>query len=136
MNLFDDFFEEYQDNDNDNAIPVRVPKRYIRDGQDHFEYYHEEQFQMRFRFSKRVVRNTLLPLIRHSLEKINNRGLPVPSVLQLLLTLRFYATGNFQVGRNLLKFFVFYILMSARWWMVICEELVKPPLRQQLKEYL
>ncbi|KAJ3662506.1 hypothetical protein Zmor_006851 [Zophobas morio] len=97
MNLFDDFFEEYQDNDNDNAIPVRVPKRYIRDGQDPFEYYHEEQFQMRFYFSNRVVRNTLLPLIRHSLEKINNRGLPVPSVLQLLLTLRFYATGNFQM---------------------------------------
>ena len=60
MNLFDDFFEEYQDNDNDNAIPVRVPKRYIRDGQDPFEYYYEEQFQMRFRFSKLVVRNTLL----------------------------------------------------------------------------
>jgi len=30
----------------------------------------------------------------------NNRGLPIPPILQLLTTLRFYASSNFQVGTN------------------------------------
>lgn len=60
------------------------------------EVYHETQFKMRFRFSKDVVRNILLPMVQIP-EPITNRGLPVPILTGLLLTLRFYASGSFQV---------------------------------------
>lgn len=39
----------------------------------------------------------LLPLVEEGLAKINNRGLPISPVLQLLICLRFYATASFQL---------------------------------------
>jgi len=39
----------------------------------------------------------ILPLVEEGLAKINNCGLPISPVLQLLVCLRFYATGSFQV---------------------------------------
>ncbi|XP_015182539.1 PREDICTED: putative nuclease HARBI1 isoform X2 [Polistes dominula] len=39
----------------------------------------------------------ILPLIEPNLSKINNRGLPIPPVFQLLICLRFYATASFQL---------------------------------------
>jgi len=40
----------------------------------------------------------ILPIIEDKLAKNSNRGLPVPPVMQLLMALRFYATGNYQVN--------------------------------------
>lgn len=42
----------------------------------------------------------ILPLIEEGLVKINNRGLPISPALQLLIALRFYATGSFQVRKE------------------------------------
>ncbi|KMQ90238.1 nuclease harbi1 [Lasius niger] len=39
----------------------------------------------------------LLPKVEEDLAKINNRGLPIAPVLQLLVCLRFYATASFQL---------------------------------------
>ncbi|XP_063223467.1 putative nuclease HARBI1 [Bacillus rossius redtenbacheri] len=82
-----EFYEELEDH-------VRLPKRYIRNTPDPFEIYREKEFQNKFRFSKEVVRNVLYPFVQH-LEKPDNRGLPIPAERQLLLALRFYATGSF-----------------------------------------
>jgi hypothetical protein len=77
-------------------IDNNVPRRYLRNVDDPFELYNENQFFKRYRFPIRVVLETLLELI--NINYTNNRGLPIPIVLQLLTTLRFYATSNFQVG--------------------------------------
>lgn len=75
----------------------RIPKRYIRDLDNPVEFYREHEFKNRYRFSKTTVMEVILPLIGDRLSKVNNRGLPFPPLLQLLLSLRFYATRNFQV---------------------------------------
>ncbi|KAJ8929556.1 hypothetical protein NQ314_017755 [Rhamnusium bicolor] len=75
----------------------RLFKRYIRGGENPLEFYEEVEFRKRYRFSKHVVTNVILPLILDGLQiEINNRGLPVSPLIKLLICLRFYATGNFQ----------------------------------------
>jgi len=84
---------------------MRVPKRYIRDNQNPFEVYNEREFKRRFRFSKNSVLFGILPLIEEGLAKINNRGLPISPVLQLLICLRFYSTASFQVSNRSILYF-------------------------------
>ncbi|XP_049864948.1 putative nuclease HARBI1 [Pectinophora gossypiella] len=92
--LYSDF-EEFMDYVYDN--PYDYPARkYIRDAQNPLECYDEEQFQKRFRFRKDTVVHMILPLIGLQ-SNVTNKGLPLPPILQLLIALRFYATGNFQI---------------------------------------
>lgn len=81
----------------------KIPKRYIRDYPNPFEFFYETEFKKRFKFSKEVIMYYILPIIEGNLTKDNNRGLPVPPVLQLLMALRFYATGNYQVNKISIK---------------------------------
>ncbi|VEN50693.1 unnamed protein product [Callosobruchus maculatus] len=74
----------------------QVPRRYVRDMGNPLEIYNEREFKKRFRFSKDVLQNVLVPLIQER-EPQTNRDLPVHPVIGLLITLRFYATGSFQV---------------------------------------
>ncbi|KAJ8970975.1 hypothetical protein NQ314_000949 [Rhamnusium bicolor] len=96
---FDDFFDYL---DHLEVIEAhrqrdRLFKRYIRDGENPLEFYEDVEFRKRYRFSKHVVTNVILPLILDGLQiGINNRGLPVSPLIKLLICLRFYATGNFQ----------------------------------------
>ncbi|XP_067204480.1 putative nuclease HARBI1 [Linepithema humile] len=75
----------------------RAPKRYLRDFQNPFEFYSEIEFKRRFRFSKNSVLFGIFPLIEQGLAKINNRGLPISPIIQLLICLRFYSTASFQL---------------------------------------
>nr|XP_046487995.1 putative nuclease HARBI1 [Neodiprion pinetum] len=79
-----------------NVVPLRV-RRYIRDAQDLFEFYDETEFQRRYRFTKESVMYGILPKIEEGIARINNRGLPIAPVLQLLICLRYYATASFQL---------------------------------------
>lgn len=79
-------------------LALRAPKRYIRDGENPFEFYNNQEFKRRFRFSKEAILHGLLPTVEEDLAKINNRGLPVPPVMQLLICLRFYASASFQIS--------------------------------------
>jgi hypothetical protein len=93
-------FIEFIDYVNDDT-PYNYPeRRYIRDAENPMEFYDNEEFRRRFRFSKNTVHLVLMPLVfnNQQLSGSNNRGLPIPPIFQLLLTLRFYATGNFQVS--------------------------------------
>ena len=76
----------------------RIPRRYLRDAANPFEFYYENQFIKRYKFSKDIVRNVILPLVNDALTHENNRGSPVPQILELLLALRYYATAVFQVN--------------------------------------
>ncbi|KAG0426024.1 hypothetical protein HPB47_026843 [Ixodes persulcatus] len=57
--------------------------------------FNDREFLARYRFTKATVESLLESL---SLEECaSNRGLPVPPTLQLLIALRFYGAGTFQV---------------------------------------
>ena len=64
-----------------------------------FDYgkYDDEQFRCRYRLTKAGFRD-LLDIIRPEISAHNDRGKPIPADIQLLLTLRFYATGTFQLA--------------------------------------
>ncbi|CAN7977856.1 unnamed protein product, partial [Ixodes persulcatus] len=76
------------------ALP-RVPRPSVRDRENPMERYNDGQFLARYRFTKETVRELLamLPLQASA----DNRGLPLPPMLQLLVTLRFYGAGTFQI---------------------------------------
>ncbi|XP_060805953.1 putative nuclease HARBI1 isoform X2 [Amyelois transitella] len=88
---FDNYINEHDEHSIINTRKV------IRDFQDPFDYYSSEEFRRRYRFTKDVVHFVLLPLINKDLEKLTARGLPVPPLYQLLVSLRFYASGSFQM---------------------------------------
>jgi len=94
LNDSDDGFE---DENPENRILWRIPKRYIRDWENPVEFFEDIPFRKRYRFSKGAVIEILLPLVNARLRRLNNRGLPVSPLMQLLITLRFYATSSFQV---------------------------------------
>lgn len=60
-----------------------------------FDKYDDVDFRQRFRFSKETVMH-LLEIVGPQVERRTNRSQPIPALLQLLITLRFYATGTFQ----------------------------------------
>ena len=93
--LEDPDISDFEDTDDDIA-DNRPVKRYIRDGQNPFEFYEEDEFKKRFRFNKESVLHGILPKIIEPLTKTNNRGLPIPPQLQLLACLQYYATSSFQ----------------------------------------
>ncbi|XP_066596517.1 putative nuclease HARBI1 [Prorops nasuta] len=59
--------------------------------------YNENEFLKRYRFSKYSTIYGLLPLVEDDLKKINNRGSPIPPIIQLIIALRYYATNNYQI---------------------------------------
>lgn len=102
INLFDNSSSSSSDEEND--IVIIREKRYVRDMINPFTAYREHEFHIRYRFSKDRVMYGLLPLVEDSLKKPDMRDLPIEPIIQLLISLRFYATGNFQV--------IFYISTS------------------------
>ena len=67
----------------------------LRDRSNPLEDFTEQEFQTRFRFSKKNT-ISLLQLIEADLSFSSKRNNFVPPILQLATALRFYATGNFQ----------------------------------------
>lgn len=55
----------------------------------------DEDIRMRYRFSRETL-FFITDLIRNRLERPTGQGSPLPAFLQLLITLRFLATGTFQ----------------------------------------
>ncbi|KAF5296930.1 hypothetical protein FQR65_LT10080 [Abscondita terminalis] len=73
------------------VLYLRYPeRRYLRDAENPMEFYNSVKFQRRFGFRKETV-NTLISLLFEDENHANNRGLPIPPIIQLLVALRFYA---------------------------------------------
>ncbi|KAJ8911486.1 hypothetical protein NQ315_010858 [Exocentrus adspersus] len=91
-------FDEFVDYVNvEVRVPqIRLPKRYLRDMENPFEFYACLPFKRRYRFSKDTVQYVILPLVVEELQKPNHRGLPVSPIIQVLLCLRYLATGSYQ----------------------------------------
>nr|XP_034177275.1 putative nuclease HARBI1 [Osmia lignaria] len=75
----------------------RISRRYIRHESDPFDCFDAGEFRRHYRFIKDSVLNGILPKIQAGLQKGNNRGLPIPPAMQLLICLRYYATASFQL---------------------------------------
>lgn len=74
----------------------RVPRRKIRDLLNPVECYDCEEFSRRYRFNKETairLSEKIEPAIRHG----TDRNAAVPPLLQLLISLRFYDSGCFQM---------------------------------------
>ncbi|KAJ8915524.1 hypothetical protein NQ315_012405 [Exocentrus adspersus] len=70
--------------------------RVFREREDQYEKYNYQEFRDRFRISKETV-NWIIELIGNNIEKISMRRNTLSVVDQVLITLRFYATGSFQI---------------------------------------
>ncbi|XP_037500255.1 putative nuclease HARBI1 [Rhipicephalus sanguineus] len=93
---FVDFAGRVEEIVQDEAYRYAPPLRpVLRDRQNPIEAFNDAEFLSRYRFSKRAVIRLLEMLPLHP--KDNERGHPVPPLLQLLITLRFYGAGTFQV---------------------------------------
>lgn len=60
----------------------------------------EMQFFQRFRFPKNIVIKEIIPMIYMENNEFihgDNRGLPIQKAFKILIALRFYASGNYQV---------------------------------------
>ena len=61
------------------------------------EYYSDEEFKKRFRFTKKAIAEYILPRVSAHLTKDTARGLPVSPLYDILVALRFYATSSMRV---------------------------------------
>ncbi|KAK9728406.1 hypothetical protein QE152_g17983 [Popillia japonica] len=64
--------------------------------QNPLEKYNDNELHQRYRFSRNIIENVLLPLVYPQAPPINQRGLPIPPIVKLCTALRFYASGSFQ----------------------------------------
>ncbi len=67
--------------------------RALRERSDPMTMWNDEEFVDRFRFSKWAVIDLLEKLESELIPPANNRGLPIPPLMKILVTLRFYASG-------------------------------------------
>ncbi|KAJ3644013.1 hypothetical protein Zmor_026690 [Zophobas morio] len=79
----------------DSDVPVPRRPRIFRDRSDPFDRYDDIDFKQRYRFSKNSVVE-ILNQIGDRLDPLTNRNKALNSREQLLICLRFYATGAFQ----------------------------------------
>ncbi|KAH7985140.1 hypothetical protein HPB49_026584 [Dermacentor silvarum] len=92
---FVDFVNRAKEMDNEAYSFVRPLQRNLRDRQNPMEFYSDQEFLARYRFSKATVLELLTMLPLH--QNTDGRDCPVPPLLQLLVTLRFYGAGTFQI---------------------------------------
>ncbi|XP_066583898.1 putative nuclease HARBI1 [Prorops nasuta] len=94
--LFNDN-ELNDDNEATDQLQHRRP-RIIRDRMNWFQLYDDVDFKIRFRLSKEMV-NMLMGKIEHKLIVYNTeRNNTIPPIIQLLVTLRFMASGSFLIS--------------------------------------
>lgn len=81
--------------DSDVELDYVNPPRVIRDRTNLFDALSQSEFKDKFRLSKQTVRH-LYDLIGENIEPQTGRNKSISGMQQILITLRFYATGAFQ----------------------------------------
>lgn len=89
---------EFPSSSDDDLIEIfhQLPTRCLRPRSDMYNTFSDAEFFIRYRFHKSTVQYNLT-LIVGEIEKTTLRCIPLSPLDQLLLALRFYATGSFQV---------------------------------------
>ncbi|KAH0816484.1 hypothetical protein GEV33_006307 [Tenebrio molitor] len=72
------------------------PARVFRERKSPFEMYSEAEFRSRYRFYKNTV-GTIIDLVEDHISPMTLRTRSLSAAEQLLIALRFYATGAFQI---------------------------------------
>lgn len=85
---------EYLEYLNENQHAQQRPARVLVDRSDPLHYFDDTAFQDRFRMSKENAVE-IISLLEPRLSCLSLRGRPLPISLQVLLTLRFFASGTF-----------------------------------------
>ena len=75
---------------------INRKERILKDRENLLESYDDANFKDRFHLSKQTVINVLL-MIQDELTFLTNRNKPLSPLFQLFLTLRYFATGSFQL---------------------------------------
>lgn len=70
--------------------------RVFRDRSDPMSAYNDDEFRMRFRLPRPIFMDLLATIQNELLPSVHRLG-AVPPVYQLLIALRFYCSGSFQV---------------------------------------
>ncbi|XP_042876219.1 putative nuclease HARBI1 [Penaeus japonicus] len=78
-------------------IDERVAQHIVPNRMNPYQVYSEAEFAAKYRLSKECSLQVLEFIQDHLPVVENSRGHPIPPHLQLLLTLRYLATGNFQM---------------------------------------
>lgn len=81
--------EEKEANQSENTIHCS-----LKDAENPLASYENCEFESRYGFTKETVQD-ILQMILYGLTKYTKRGQPVPPMVELLITLRFLATGVF-----------------------------------------
>ena len=76
------------------ARRILKPGRILQDPENPMEILDEAEFQSRFSLSKQMVLE-LLDFMTINVQ--NQRGLPVSPLISVLISLRYFATGSFQI---------------------------------------
>ena len=87
-------YRQLGDHANRRNIHVRQI-RHLRGRLNPLEEYDDEDFQLHFRLTKDSI-SDLVKILDKDLQHQTRRGLPLTSMQQRLIALRFYATGTFQ----------------------------------------
>jgi len=100
----DDYMDiDYMDDNYDFLRLGRARKTYKRNNYiniDPINFYSDSEFIRRFRLTKQIFLNILMPMVFTEQERqihTDLRGLPVNKMWKVLIALRFYATGCYQV---------------------------------------
>uniref|UniRef100_A0A1Y1MXR4 Nuclease HARBI1 n=1 Tax=Photinus pyralis TaxID=7054 RepID=A0A1Y1MXR4_PHOPY len=98
MDLFE-LDELFDDNDEEIINFIDGLRSYtVKERKDHFAECTDKEFYDRFRFSKNIVRNVILPAIGHVFQHEHLLQYhEIDPLNQLLITLRFYACGSFYI---------------------------------------
>ena len=96
MDAFDDLNDVRDMQQHREQIQAIRVQRLLRDHQDPFHLFDEEQFIRRFRFRKATVLD-IINLISLDITPPTRRHFAISAHVQVLLALSFYATGSFQV---------------------------------------
>lgn len=76
-------------------IPAPPKRRLVRERVDFYKKYDDIEFESRFRLTKEMARQ-VATLLRPVLEPQSSRNMPIPVDIQILITLRYYATACFE----------------------------------------
>ncbi|XP_067272573.1 putative nuclease HARBI1 [Pseudorasbora parva] len=74
---------------------VNVPRRIFRDRENPLDHLSDEKLLREYRFDRRGIYE-IANKLEGDLDHVTQRNHSLPSVLQLLIALRFFATGSFQ----------------------------------------
>ncbi|KAF6203629.1 hypothetical protein GE061_001961 [Apolygus lucorum] len=97
--MYDHYFELDDWEDNDEQMQVTLVKRYIRDASNPMETFHGREFRSRLHFDKETVVFPLPIFFGRDIPN-NNRGLPIPPMLKVLIALRYYGSSSYQYMWN------------------------------------